>query len=128
MNRRQFIAVSWGVLTLGGCTGGGLRVSVLAGNEDDETHTVTAWVVQGDSLEVANTVTVAPETTEPLGKMGRDRGDEFYEYRVTVKVDGELTLAEEFHPEDWFTTFTIMVESGGSVKVDWSRSGRRNPI
>lgn len=122
MNRRQFIAACGGSLALAGCTGGGPGISVFADNEDSKTYSVAVWAVQGDSLEVADTVAVAPDVIKRVGEMRSGHGTERHKYRVTVKVDGELSFAQEFQPDDWFTTLTVRVKSRDSVGLKWGRS------
>jgi hypothetical protein len=91
---------------------------MLAVNRDDTTHTVTVWAIQGQSLEVSNTVEVASEGTARLGEMPWKRG----RYRVTVQVDGDVVLAEEFRSDEWFNQLDVVVASDGSIALNRGRA------
>lgn len=119
MNRRQLLAALASTVPLAGCTGGqGDPITMLAVNEDDTSHTVTVWLVQGDSLAVANTVTVASGEVEELGETAWKSG----RYRVTVQIDGEVVLAREFDSEEWFNQLDVFVAADGSVELNRGRA------
>jgi len=119
VNRRQYIAVLGATLPLAGCTGGpGDPITMLAVNQDDASHTVTVWAVQGERLAVANTVDVASEKTAELGRMPWKQG----EYRVTVQVDGDVVIAREFQSEEWFNMIDVFIDADGAVELNRGRA------
>ena len=96
MKRRQLLTALASTVPLAGCTGGqGDPITMLAVNENDTSLTVTVWLVQGDSLAVANTVTVA---------------------------SGEVVLAHEFDSEEWFNQLDVFVAADGSVELNRGRA------
>ena len=118
MDRRRYLALCAGTLPLAGCTGGpGDPITVLAVNEDGSAHTVTAWVVRGERLVVANTVEVASGAVERLGQTPWRRG----RYRVTVQVDGAPVLAREFQSEEWFNQLDVFLAEVGHRPEDENR-------
>ena len=119
MDRRQYLAVVASALPLAGCTGGpGDPITMLAVNQDESAHTVTVWTVQREQLTVANTVEVASEATAELGQMPWKSG----QYRVTVQIDGDVVLAEEFRSDDWFNQLDVFIDSDGSVELNRARA------
>ena len=119
MDRRRYLAVLASVLPLAGCTGGpGDPITMLAVNQDDISHTVTVWTVQGEQLTVASTVEVASKATAQLGEMPWKSG----EYRVTVQMDGAVVLAEEFRSDDWFNQLDVFIDTDGAVKLNRARA------
>lgn len=67
MERRQYLAVLAGMLSVAGCTGiQGETITMLAVNQDDTSHVVTVWAVRHEELTVANTVEVASEAIPPM--------------------------------------------------------------
>jgi len=119
VNRRRYLALLAGVLPLAGCTGGpGDPITMLAVNQDDTSHTVTAWVARGERLVVANTVEVASKSVEEIGGTPWKRG----RYRVTVQVDGNPMLAEEFRSEEWFNQLDVFLADDGSVELNRGRA------
>ncbi|SFR67264.1 hypothetical protein [Halogeometricum limi] len=114
MYRRRYLATLTWTVPLAGCTGEpGDPITMLAVNEDDSTHSVTVWANQGRRLRVANTVDVASKELEQLGEMPWKTGV----YRVTVRVDDELVLAEEFHSEEWFNQLDVFIANDGTVEL-----------
>lgn len=119
MNRRQYLAVLTSVLSLAGCTGrSGDSITMLAVNQDDVSHTVTAWTVQRENLAVANTVDVASKETARLGQLPWKSG----QYRVTVQLDDDLVFAREFQSDDWFNQLDVFIDSDGSVELNRGRA------
>jgi hypothetical protein len=119
MNRRQYLAVLTGTLSLAGCTGRpGDPITMLAVNQDDVSHTVTVWTVQRDKLAVANTVDVATEGTARLGQMPWQSG----RYRVTVQLDEDVVFAREFQSDEWFNQLDVFIDSDGSVELNRGRA------
>jgi hypothetical protein len=117
VNRRQFLTAC-GLVATAGCTGGrGDRVTMLAVNEHDASHTVTVWVVRGERLRVAETVDVAAGEFERVADLPPDDGSGD-PYRVTVQVDGEVALAREFRPETWFNQLDVFITGGGTVELN----------
>jgi len=90
---------------------------MLAVNQDSTAHSVTVWAIQGEKLEVANTVEVASKDVEELGQMPPDRGTNELRYRVTVHVDDELAIAREFQSEGGFNQLDVFIAEDGSVRL-----------
>jgi hypothetical protein len=119
MDRRQYLAGVAGTLSLAGCTGRrDGTITMLAVNQDDTPHAVTVWAVRRAELTVANTVEVASEGTAQLGEMAWKSG----RYRVTVRVDGDVVLADEFRSEDWFNQLDVFIDESGSVELNRGRA------
>jgi hypothetical protein len=119
MDRRQYLAGVAGTLSVAGCTGRrDDTVTMLAVNQDDTSHAVTVWAVRREELTVANTVEVASEETAQLGEMAWKSG----RYRVTVQVDGDVVLADEFRSEDWFNQLDVFIDESGSVELNRGRA------
>jgi hypothetical protein len=117
VNRRQFLLTT-AAGALAGCTGGrGDSITMLAVNEHDVAHTITAWVVRGERLRVAETVEVDSGAFERLAEMRSDDGSGD-PYRVTVQVDGRVALAREFRPETWFNQLDVFVAEDGTVALN----------
>jgi hypothetical protein len=91
---------------------------MLAVNQDEVTHTVTVWTVQREQLTVASTVEVASESTAQLGEMPWKSG----QYRITVQMDGDVVLAEEFRSEDWFNQLDVFIDNDGTVELNRARA------
>jgi hypothetical protein len=91
---------------------------MLAVNQDETSHVVTVWAVRQEKLAVANTVEVASEETAQLGQMAWKSG----QYRVTVQVDGDVVLANEFRSDGWFNQLDIFIDSDGSVELNRGRA------
>lgn len=105
---------------MAGCTGGpGDPITMLAVNRHDAPHSVTVWVVQDETLAVANTVEVGPTAHAELGQMSWTPG----QYRVTVQVDGEVVAAREFRSEHWFNQLDVVIGEDGSVELTRGRAG-----
>lgn len=117
MHRRQLLATvttaaAVTLAPLAGCVGGrGDAVTMLAVNRDDAAHTITAWVVRGDRLRLAETVDVAGGAVERLGDLPPDGGSGD-RYRVTVRVDDDRVLARTFAPDEWFNQLDVVVDDG----------------
>jgi Fe-S cluster biosynthesis and repair protein YggX len=92
---------------------------MLAVNQDDTSHSVTVWAVRGKRLAVENTVEVAGKDFEELGQMSWEAA----QYRVTVFVDEEVSLANEFHSEQWFNQLDVFIADDGSVELNRARAG-----
>lgn len=72
LTRRKFVRYVAGGLpvALAGCIARpGDPITMLAVNQDDTSHSVTVWAVQGGTLTVENTVEVAGKDVEKLGQM-----------------------------------------------------------
>ena len=120
VNRRQYLVALAGTIPVAGCTGGpGDPITMLAVNQHDTSHSVTAWVVQRKELVVANTVEVASGDNAELGGTPWRSG----RYRVTVQVDGDVALAREFRSEEWFNQLDVFVAADGSVELNRGRAG-----
>ena len=91
---------------------------MLAVNQDDSAHSVTAWVVREERLVVASTVEVASGAVERIGETPWRSG----RYRVTVQVDGEPVFAREFRSEEWFNQLDVVVAEDGSVDLNRGRA------
>jgi len=120
--RRRFVRYVAGGLPValaGGIARPGDPITMLAVNQDDTPHSVTVWAVQGGTLTVENTVGVAGRDVETLGQMPWKAA----QYRVTVFVDAEVALAEEFHSGQWFNQLDVFIASDGSVKLNRARAG-----
>lgn len=119
MERRQYLAVLAGTLSVAGCTGRqDDTITMLAVNQDDTSHVVSVWAVRQEELTVANTVEVATGETAELGQMAWKSGP----YRVTVQVDGDVVLASEFRSENWFNQLDVFIDSDGSVELNRGRA------
>jgi len=119
MERRQYLAVLAGMLSVAGCTGRqDETITMLAVNEDHTSHVVTVWAVRHEKLTVAKTVEVASEETAQLGQMAWKSG----QYRVTVQVDGDVVLANKFHSEDWFNQLDVFIDEDSSVELNRGRA------
>ena len=119
MERRQYLAVLAGILSVAGCTGiQDETITMLAVNQDDTSHVVTVWAVRHEELTVANTVDVASEEVAQLGEMAWKSG----QYRVTVQVDGDVVLADEFRSEDWFNQLDVFIDEDSTVELDKARA------
>jgi hypothetical protein len=119
MDRRKYLAVSAGMLSVAGCTGiQDETITMLAVNQDDTSHVVTVWAVRHEKLTVANTVEVSSEEVAQLGEMAWKDG----QYRVTVQVDGDVVLANEFRSEDWFNQLDVFIDEDGTVELDKARA------
>lgn len=119
MNRRRLLTVLGSVLPLSGCVGGrGDSITMLAVNQDNTAHSVTVWAVQGENLEVANTVEIASKDVEELGQMPPDRENSERWYRVTVHVDDELVIAQEFQSEEGFNQLDVFIAEDGSIQLN----------
>ncbi|WP_435075874.1 hypothetical protein [Halorubrum sp. HHNYT27] len=119
MERRQYLAVLAGMLSVAGCTGRqDETITMLAVNQDGASHAVTVWAVRNEKLTVANTVEVASEEVAQLGQMAWKSG----QYRVTVQVDGDVVLANEFRSEDWFNQLDVFIGEDGSVELNRGRA------
>ena len=119
MQRREYLAAVGIALPLGGCIGGpGDRITMLAVNQDDVSHTVTVWAIQRETLAVASTVDVASKGTARLGQMPWQSG----QYRITVQMDGDVVFAREFGSDDWFNQLDVFIDSGGSVELNRGRA------
>jgi hypothetical protein len=119
VNRRRYLALLAGALPLAGCTGGpGDPITMLAVNQDDTAHSVTAWVVREERLVVASTVEVASGAVERIGETPWRSG----RYRVTVQVDGEPVFAREFRSEEWFNQLDVFIADDGSVELNRGRA------
>lgn len=91
---------------------------MLAVNQDDASHMVTVWVIQRETLAVANTVEVASKETAHLGRMAWKSGL----YRITVQVDDDTVLVREFRSEEWFNQLDVFIASDGSVELTRGRA------
>jgi hypothetical protein len=91
---------------------------MLAVNQDDSAHSVTAWVVRGERLVVADAVEVASGAVEEIGETPWRSG----RYRVTVQVDGVPVLAREFRSEEWFNQLDVFIAADGSVELNRGRA------
>lgn len=119
MNRRRVLAALASTMPLAGCTGGsGDPITMLAVNLDDSARSVTVWVARRETLVVANAVDVASGDAKRLGRIQWKSGH----YRVTVQVDGEPRLAEEFRSDDWFNQLDVFVASDGAVELNRGRA------
>jgi len=119
MERRQYLAVLAGMVSVAGCTGRqDETITMLAVNEDHTSHVVTVWVVRHEKLTVAKTVEVASEETAQLGQMAWKSG----QYRVTVQVDGDVVLANKFRSEDWFNQLDVFIDEDSSVELNRGRA------
>ena len=120
MHRRRYLAALAGTLALAGCTGGpGDPITMLAVNQHDTAHTVTAWLVQRDRLAVANTVDVPAKGVAELGTTAWKPG----RYRVTIQVDGAVVMAREFQSDEWFNQLDVFIAADGSVEFERARAG-----
>ena len=119
MERRQYLAVLAGMVSVAGCTGRqDETITMLAVNEDHTSHVVTVWAVHHEKLTVAKTVEVASEETAQLGQMAWKSG----QYRVTVQVDGDVVLANKFRSEDWFNQLDVFIDEDSSVELNRGRA------
>jgi len=119
MDRRQYLAVLAGMLSVAGCTGmQDETITMLAVNQDDTSHVVTVWAVRHEQLTVANTVEVASKEIAQLEEMAWKSG----QYRVTAQVDGDVVLANEFRSEDWFNQLDVFIDEDGSAELDKARA------
>ena len=91
---------------------------MLAVNQDDTSHVVTVWAIRHEELTVANTVEVASGEVEQPGEMAWKSG----QYRVTVQVDGDVVLANEFRSEDWFNQLDVLIDEDSTVELDKARA------
>jgi hypothetical protein len=119
VNRRRFLAALAGTATLGGCTGGrGDQITALAVNKDDRAHSVTAWIARRRTLAVVNEVEVPSRGGEKLGDLAWKQGD----YRVTVRLDGDVAPARSFRSDRWFNQLDVVVDDDGTAELNRGRA------
>jgi len=93
MERRQYLAVLAGMVSVAGCTGRqDETITMLAVNEDHTSHVVTVWAVHHEKLTVAKT------------------------------VDGDVVLANKFRSEDWFNQLDVFIDEDSSVELNRGRA------